>query len=118
MIDNWKTVQHRSPGSDTILQAYSWPGNIRELENLIERAVITSSAGVLQIDVPRDRTVPKTRNGTLEEIERSYILEVLNDTYWRINGPNGAASRLGLNPSTLRSRMKNLDISRPGSFRG
>ena len=100
------------------LQAYSWPGNIRELENLIERAVITSSAGVLQIDVPRDRAVPKTRNGTLEEIERSYILEVLNDTYWRINGPNGAASRLGLNPSTLRSRMKNLDISRPGSFRG
>ncbi len=100
------------------LQTYSWPGNIRELENLIERAVITSSPGALHIDVPRDKVVPKSEKGTMEEVERSYIIEVLNETYWRVNGPNGAATRLGMNPSTLRFRMKALGISRPTSFEG
>jgi formate hydrogenlyase transcriptional activator len=100
------------------LQAYSWPGNIRELENLIERAVITSSPETLQIDAPKEKVVPKSGKGTMEEMERSYIIEVLNDTYWRVNGPNGAAARLGMNPSTLRFRMKALGISRPASFQG
>jgi transcriptional regulator with GAF, ATPase, and Fis domain len=100
------------------LQAYSWPGNIRELENLIERAVITSSPGALRIDVPRERVALKSGKGTMEEMERSYITEVLNATYWRVNGPSGAAARLGMNPSTLRFRMKALGISRPGSAQG
>jgi formate hydrogenlyase transcriptional activator len=80
--------------------------------------VITSSAGALQIDVPREKIVPKSGKGTMEEMERSYITEVLNETYWRVNGPNGAAARLGMNPSTLRFRMKTLGISRPASFQG
>ena len=100
------------------LQAYSWPGNIRELENLIERAVITSSPGALRIDVPREKAALKSGKGTMEEMERSYITEVLNATYWRVNGPSGAAARLGMNPSTLRFRMKALGISRPGSAQG
>lgn len=100
-------------GTIKALQRYSWPGNIRELENLIERSVITSSDGKLQIDAPKEREGKLHKNGTIEEIERSYILEVLNDTYWKINGANGAAKRLGMNPSTLRFRMKHLGISRP-----
>jgi formate hydrogenlyase transcriptional activator len=96
------------------LQSYSWPGNIRELENLIERAVITSPEGNLQIEMPvREGMAIADSRKTLEDFERDHILKVLKETNWIIEGPNGAARRLGLKPSTLRFRAKKLDIRRP-----
>ena len=95
------------------LQAYSWPGNIRELENLVERAVITSPDGHLHVDPPGGRKIPPAPAKTLAQFERSYILQVLDECNWKINGPRGAAERLGLHPETLRTRMRKLDIRRP-----
>jgi formate hydrogenlyase transcriptional activator len=96
---------------------YRWPGNIRELENIIERAVILSPGPVLRLS-PRDlksRLTPghdTDRHQTLEEVQRSHILETLKETRWVLSGPNGAAARLGLNRSTLYFRMKKLGIVR------
>lgn len=95
------------------LKRYPWPGNIRELENLIERAVITSPEGHLEIDVPSIKgNMPSDDVDALEDIERSHILHVLGKVRWRIEGPAGAAERLGLKPSTLRARMARLGIRR------
>ena len=96
---------------------YQWPGNIRELENITERAVILSPGPVLRLS-PRDlksRVPPgqsADRNQTLEEVERNHILRTLKETRWILSGPGGAASRLGLNRSTLYFRMNKLGISR------
>jgi len=99
------------------LQAHHFPGNVRELENIIERAVILSTGPVLQMDVsfiPLRQAAPDSAEPqTLEEVERSHIAHVLAACNWRIEGPQGAAKRLGLHPSTLRSRMRKLNISRP-----
>jgi formate hydrogenlyase transcriptional activator len=101
------------------LTGYQWPGNIRELENIIERAVILSSGPVLRVPV-RDlytRIVPAHNNErcqTLEQIERKHILSTLKETRWVLSGPRGAATRLGLNRATLYFRMKKLGIVRPG----
>lgn len=96
------------------LQAYNYPGNVRELENLIERAVILSDDGVLRIEFLEPRAVPSapsTGNAqTLEEVERCFIEQTLEATAWRIGGMKGAAVRLGLNRSTLISRMRKLGI--------
>jgi formate hydrogenlyase transcriptional activator len=106
--------------SDTMsaLVRYPWPGNIRELQNVIERAVILSQGPVLK--VPLADLKPKmTGNGTsnvmetLEEVERKHILSVLEQTGWVFAGPNGAAARLGLKRTTLQFRMQKLGISRP-----
>jgi transcriptional regulator with GAF, ATPase, and Fis domain len=99
------------------LQRYSWPGNVRELENLIERGVIGTSGVKLELAVPKteesaDIPIPDA-DQTLEEMERAYIMKVVEKTRWRIEGPQGAARILGLNPSTLRSRMQKLGIQRP-----
>jgi formate hydrogenlyase transcriptional activator len=97
------------------LVGYSWPGNIRELQNLIERAVIRSGGEWLEVPVSEiDEGIgaPKTHR-TLEEAERAHILETLRDTRWVLSGPTGAAQRLGLNRSTLQFRMKKLGIERP-----
>jgi len=96
------------------LQAYYFPGNVRELENIIERAVILSTGPTLQMDLSfispcRTATAEPL---TLEEIERSHITRALTACNWRIEGPQGAANILGLPPSTLRSRMRKLNISR------
>jgi formate hydrogenlyase transcriptional activator len=99
------------------LTAYSWPGNIRELQNLIERAVILSRGPVLE--VPQAELKPiKPENGmpnssTLEAVEREHILRVLRDSNWVIGGPAGAAARLGLNRTTLNNRLRKLGITRP-----
>jgi formate hydrogenlyase transcriptional activator len=96
---------------------YRWPGNIRELENIIERAVILSPGPVLRLS-PRDlksRIAPgqnSDRHQTLEEVERNHILKTLKETSWVLSGPSGAAARLGLNRSTLYFRMKKLGIVR------
>jgi formate hydrogenlyase transcriptional activator len=105
--------------SNTIddLRNYPWPGNIRELENVIERAVILSSGPVLRISNHdlSTRIVSRGdagRSKTLEEVERSHILTTLKETRWILSGPRGAAARLGLNRSTLYFRMKKLGIAR------
>ena len=96
------------------LQAYSWPGNIRELENIIERAVIISTGKSLMVE-PLLKPDFDEENIllSLAKFERNYILKVLKKTYWQVDGLNGAARILDMNPDTLRSRMKKLGIKRP-----
>lgn len=100
------------------LVAYHWPGNIRELQNLIERAVILSRGSSLEIPLGELKQAPKPAiqaNGgsTLENVERDHILKVLSDAKWVIGGPTGAAARLGINRTTLNHRMRKLGIFRP-----
>ena len=94
------------------LQQHAWPGNIRELENVLERAAIVSRDGVLQLDHWADAGAEVPASGTLIDVERAYIRRILARTSWRIEGRQGAAETLGLRPSTLRSRMKKLRIER------
>ncbi len=99
------------------MQAYHWPGNVRELENVIERAVILTPGASLVLDeafVHRPHTeTPPPSGQTLQEVERDHIVHTLEETSWRIEGKQGAAVRLGLNPSTLRSRLNKLGITKP-----
>jgi formate hydrogenlyase transcriptional activator len=100
------------------LVRYPWPGNIRELQNLIERAVILSSGPVLRVplkDLPNRPVITSdtARPQTLEEAERAHILAALKETNWVIAGPNGAAASLGMNRSTVQFRMKKLGIVKP-----
>ena len=93
------------------LMAYDWPGNIRELENVLARAVALCESRVL--DAPLTATAIETAPRSLQEAERRHIENTLASTRWVLEGPQGAAAILGLNPSTLRSRMKRLGIQRP-----
>jgi formate hydrogenlyase transcriptional activator len=98
-----------------------WPGNIRELQNLIERSVILSKGPVLQVplSVLNSRNVARTdgaRRQTLEEVEREHILATLKEAQWLVSGPRGVATLLGMNRSTLQFRMKKLGILCPGVF--
>ena len=98
------------------LTRYQWPGNIRELEHVIERAVILSEGSELEPIEWLTPSANKTGNGTaltLEEMERQHITDVLEQTSWRVSGDKGAAKILGLNATTLEARMKKLGISRP-----
>jgi PAS domain S-box-containing protein len=92
------------------LQRHSWPGNIRELRNVIEHSVILSSGDTLKLSVVGDAPTKDAQPVTLAEAEREHILRTLESTGWRIKGPHGAAARLDLKPSTLYSRMQKLDI--------
>jgi formate hydrogenlyase transcriptional activator len=98
------------------LLAYRWPGNIRELENVLERAVILETDSVLEIDPgilsARGAVSPTTERLSLEAVERDHISTVLDLTNWVIDGPRGAAKILGLHPNTLRHRLKKLGIER------
>jgi formate hydrogenlyase transcriptional activator len=99
------------------LKNYSWPGNIRELENIIERAVIVSTSDTLYIDNtlvgPLSEPISKEEKQlSLEDNEREHIIMMLSKTKWIIHGENGAAKLLGINPSTLRSRMNKLGIKK------
>jgi len=97
------------------LQEYPWPGNIRELESILERAVILCSGPVLHLADKLSTSSPSMSSAirTLEEVERNQILKILSETKWRIEGKSGAAAILGLHPSTLRARMHKLAIVRP-----
>jgi len=100
------------------LTRYSWPGNVRELQNLMERALILSTGPVLQVPLQglytRTPRCQGSRNhGTLEEAERAHILATVKETKWVLSGSRGAATRLGMNRSTLQFRMKKLGIARP-----
>ena len=94
------------------LQNYSWPGNIRELRNVLERAMILTIGTKLNIEMPKLSNANISRNKSLEEVERGHIVEVLEAANWRIRGKSGAAEILGLKPTTLEARMNKLDIHR------
>ncbi len=103
------------------LCAYDWPGNIRELGNVLERSVIVSRGTVLELGdwIPTAAPIAARAEGmgsgqSLEEIERAHILATLEQTGWKVSGAGGAAHALGLKPTTLESRMKKLGIRRPG----
>ena len=105
-------------GVMTALQEYTWPGNVRELANVIERAIISGRGPTLQLADKLVATSPALHAAgadvrNLLDVERQHILQVLESTNWKIEGATGAARELGLNPSTLRSRMAKLDIQRP-----
>jgi len=115
-----RTIDSISSETMEALIQYPWPGNIRELENLIERAVILCSGAVLR--VPRESFQAnaavdhvKGKSCTLREAEREHILAALKEAKWVLSGPKGAAPRLGMNRSTLQFRMKKLGIVRPWS---
>jgi transcriptional regulator with GAF, ATPase, and Fis domain len=102
--------------SEDFMQAmvrHSWPGNVRELQNFIERSVILSTGAVLTGSLPKlTGTLKVSANGTLDEAQRSHILQTLEQTEGVVGGPNGAAARLGLMRTTLISKMKRLGIDR------
>lgn len=99
------------------LKKYTWPGNVRELQNMIERAVIVATGPKLSIETLPDMAFHMNSKvsvpSTLEEVERTHILRVLEDSAWVVSGDRGAATILGLHPSTLHSRMHKLGIRRP-----
>jgi transcriptional regulator with GAF, ATPase, and Fis domain len=103
-----------SRGSFGRLNHYAWPGNIRELQNVIERACVLATGPV--VDVPElalgGARAAAWNPATLEDAERSHILRTLERTGWRVEGEGGAADLLGLRPSTLRSRLHRLGIQR------
>jgi PAS domain S-box-containing protein len=97
------------------LQHYPWPGNARELRNVVEHAMITSQGGALNLRPPQTPPEPIAGSEKLVDVERRHILAVLAKTGWRITGKNGAAEILGMKRTTLQSRMKKLGIQRPSS---
>jgi transcriptional regulator with GAF, ATPase, and Fis domain len=118
-----KQVPSIPPETMAAFQSYSWPGNIRELQNLVERAVILSRDGMLLNPLYKKQTelmIPslhRTRTFqsliTLEDSDRALILETLEQAGWIVGGPRGAAAKLGLKRTTLLAKMRRLDISRP-----
>jgi formate hydrogenlyase transcriptional activator len=100
------------------LTAYPWPGNIRELQNLMQRAVILSRGPVLEVPLaelqpPADAATAQPDGATLEAIEREHILRVLRASNWVIGGATGASARLGLPRTTLNNKLRKLGIARP-----
>jgi PAS domain S-box-containing protein len=114
--EHGKRFENISKADMNRLCDYEWPGNIRELKNVIERGVISSEDNTLRLDWFYDDLEKRTRStstASLEEMETEYIVKVLQECRWKINGENGAAERLVMHPNTLRSRMKKLNISMP-----
>ena len=113
-----KDIQYISDHAMRELKTYEWPGNIRELENLIERAIILTNDDTLMIpgfeSEAQIKKMPFTKsNLTLDEIQHNHIIEVLKQCNWKINGPDGASAILDLKPSTLRDKISKLGIKRP-----
>jgi transcriptional regulator with GAF, ATPase, and Fis domain len=115
-----REIEHIPPETMSALSSYPWPGNIRELQNLIERAVILSNNGVLPNSLPAMGTQAVTVSSaaattpvTLKDSERTLIQRTLESVGWVIGGPKGAATKLGLKRTTLIHKMQKLGISRP-----
>jgi transcriptional regulator of acetoin/glycerol metabolism len=108
-----KAIEKIQQKSMTALQRYPWPGNIRELKNMVENAMIISNDRILKLKPLSDVSPNLQKDLKLETVERNHIIDVLNNTSWRVSGQNGAADLLGLKRSTLESRMKKLGITRP-----
>jgi len=96
------------------LQRHSWPGNIRELRNVIERAMIVTTSRRLTIALPTPTAAATKRSPKLVDVEKEHIRAVLESAAWRIRGAGGAAARLGMKPTTLETRMAKLGLKRPG----
>ena len=110
-----KNIKGIAPATVKALREYSWRGNVRELANVLERAVINTNGPVLRVRENLELVELETRRSstkTLTEAERDNIVGVLEDCGWRVEGPHGAARILGINPSTLRSKMSKLGIKR------
>jgi transcriptional regulator with GAF, ATPase, and Fis domain len=113
-----KSINQIAPETMERLSTYDWPGNIRELQNVIERAVIVSNGNVLALGPEFRGTFPSTTNsvpagnGSIDEVARQHIRRVLGETGGVIEGAKGAARILGLHPNTLRSRMRKLGIGK------
>jgi formate hydrogenlyase transcriptional activator len=110
-----KQIENIPPDTMSALTSYEWPGNIRELQNFIERSVIVSAGPVLRPPLAELKRCPEVLSVgaiTLEEAERDHIRKTLEQTRWVVAGPNGAAARLGIKRSTLYFRMQKLGISR------
>lgn len=112
-----KKIQDVEPEVIDALMDYDWPGNIRELENLIERALILTKENIIEYGdwipagkISNERKATKNELKTIEEVEREHIIQTLEQTNWKVSGANGAAKILGLNPTTLEARMKKLGI--------
>lgn len=123
-----RAIAPLSQGCRRRLMNYAWPGNVRELQNVIERAVITAADGHLNLDRALPEAIPAVASRTdamaappseirtaqeFEQLERDNILRALAATKWKVSGESGAAHLLGMNPSTLTSRMKALNIQKP-----
>jgi transcriptional regulator with GAF, ATPase, and Fis domain len=116
-----KPIERLTTGTLQALERYEWPGNIRELENVLQQAMILSRDGVLDLsgfvgeplDVDAQEQF-RDVSRSLVDVERDHINGVLKNVGWRIEGMAGAAHVLGLRPSTLRTRMRKLNIQRPG----
>jgi transcriptional regulator with PAS, ATPase and Fis domain len=125
LVNHFLKKYNRKAGKDvglitqdvmTKLQRYDWPGNIRELENIMERAIVTSAGEKLVLGdwlAKSDPSKTKSKILPLEEMEKQHIIEVLEITKWKVSGENGAANILDINPQTLVSRMKKLGIQKP-----
>jgi len=116
-----RTIEKIPDETMDALTEYAWPGNIRELQNLLERAVILSPGPVLQVPLRylragSSRGPDRRRGQTLAEAERELILATLKESEWVLSGPKGAATRLGINRSTLHFRMRKLGIVRPDAM--
>jgi formate hydrogenlyase transcriptional activator len=112
-----KTIRRIPSRVTKAMRNYDWPGNVRELANVIERAVILTQGETLVVDEAfvHERTgrAKEAGGGDLRSVERSHIVDTLEKCGWKVKGSGNAAERLGLNPSTLRARMKKLGIQRP-----
>jgi formate hydrogenlyase transcriptional activator len=110
-----KQIEEIPPHVMSMFTSHSWPGNIRELQNFIERSVILSAGTVLSPPLEELKRAPEPESSqavTLEDVERDHIRKTLEHTHWVVAGPNGAAARLGIKRSTLYFRMQKLGISR------
>jgi chemotaxis protein methyltransferase CheR len=110
-----KAIEIVPAGVMNALQDYHWPGNVRELENVLERAVIDSSGPKLRLvdELKKSSRGSSTSPKTLEAVEREHIIQTLVQAHWKVGGKNSAAEILGLDRSTLRARMRKLDIQKP-----
>jgi formate hydrogenlyase transcriptional activator len=108
-----KRIDAISPDNMAALQRYGWPGNIRELRNTVERAMIVASGPRLTIAVPTPNAAAARHSAKLTDVEKEHIRNILESTRWRIRGAGGAAEKLGLRPTTLETRMAKLGLARP-----
>jgi formate hydrogenlyase transcriptional activator len=115
-----KQIRHIPKETFDAFVAYEWPGNIRELQNIVERGVILSNDGILPNIVPATECLneaARASSGTFSDSQRTLILRTLEATGWVIGGPRGAASRLGLKRTTLITKMKKFGILRPALYK-
>ena len=109
-----KSIEEVPKDNMAALQRYSWPGNIRELRNAVERAMILASGRALRIPVPTPLRLASLPSQRLIDVQKDHIRNVLEISRWRVRGVGGAAERLGLLPTTLETRMAKLGLRRPG----